>query len=260
MDACKANPLPGSHLGHIINAYDLQQVLKAPMIVAHQRGFSIVKYGQRGPRGGPTATGGEREQFASFADAVAGSGIAEWVTPKGGGAYVTGTWFPAAYKERIESLPFGDSHKKVKCVVSGPGQSACGEYTYREWSGSTCGKPSVGEVEFTEGFGTETRTVTRPLCGLHMAAHNRRVANAVAREAHFEELRKEAAEQKAMDQASEDWARRLAEEFGLTTKGSRTDGEKLWVKVAPEELYAKLVDLYGLARDVGIDPAEIGVA
>lgn len=116
-----------------------------------------------------------------------------------------------------------------------------------------CDKPVKGTVTTHGRF--SRGPIELEMCGVHLAAV-RRVRQNDERRAAEGRARDEADERaRQLTQASCDWARRLADEFGIPAEPhhGRTHDTALRVKVDPERLYGVLVDVVGLLRDAGID-------
>lgn len=125
------------------------------------------------------------------------------------------------------------------------------------WSYNRCGKPAKGIIEVHERFagmrGAGKVIVER--CGIHLAGHRRSMANDAKREAEYAATREANDRREANSRASEDWATRLRDEFGVHATGTRPS-DHLRVLVEPEHLYGMLADWHGMLRDAGIDPTD----
>lgn len=97
-----------------------------------------------------------------------------------------------------------------------------------------------------------------PLCGVHLAAQRRVADNDARRTAEYQaRTAKEEDRDRAMTQASADWAARLRDEFQVPASGLACRNGELQVAVQPEQLYAVLDAAAGALRDMGLDWAEL---
>lgn len=230
----RAHPLPNHHLDYLINGHDIQKVLGIVRVTTSDD-FLVVRQ--------PDGSG---MKYLTFVDVKRATGIKKWVTPKY--KHAVGDWFPVEYREQIEAFPFGDGLKKYPCIEGEP----CEVFVYGEWHGSMCGRPATGRAP--KGM---RRAGDVPACNLHRAAAKRRADNDERRRQQSAQRREEREHERALTQASADWAKRLGEEFGIEAEGMHCE-EHLRVQVGPEKLYAKLVDIYGMLRDAGYNPDEVG--
>lgn len=80
----------------------------------------------------------------------------------------------------------GDKSKPCACEASGHelGKDTCSASVDASggWGSRRCGKPVKGTVPGTYTWGREATETDVPVCGVHAAAHRRRVANDVKRE------------------------------------------------------------------------------
>lgn len=139
-----------------------------------------------------------------------------------------------SYRGRGIEIPRPPCQCEAADHIGEPG--TCSIYTTNY--NTRCGKPAKGEIVGYRKWGFEAVTVEA--CGLHLAAHKRRKDNDAKWKAQNEARRKKDQLIQSNSKASEMWAEKLQEEFGLPTTQLRNQS-KLRVALSPEEAY-KILD------------------
>lgn len=175
--------------------------------------------------------------------------VAEWATIGAGGG---SPWFPASFVPAIQELRYTSSGRHPRCVVGAPCEVMTSTDMGRSTSFNTCARPiAEGQLAAIRFRGPERV----PVCKLH-GAHQRKQDERDAESARQRQERQQREEHRSgMDQASAEWAQRLAEELGIRAERHRhhSGAEHLRVLVEPERLYRQLVDLMGELRDLGLE-------
>jgi hypothetical protein len=194
-------------------------------------------------------TGGSRHsepkagqrRFATFAEATRAwkSADAAWVTPRA--QNITGQlWLRKVDVDRLAPITWDRTGKKVAWAEGIPCHDTVSDGI--GWSWSTCGRLAAGEAK------PDLAKEELPLCKMHLNGYAKREANMERWRAEWDERDKKWDDEARNLQASEDWAARLRDEFGIHADGHR--GVELRVRVKPEQLYGLLAELAGVLRDV----------
>lgn len=190
---------------------------------------------------------GRKEGWNTWDEVCTALGISEWATCTN--RDIAGhAWFPATYADAVAALTIGAKQAKVKVVTGVP---CAALLRGDQWHTSRCGKPATGKGP------AQFRGNDAPLCRLHLSVAERVAANDAARRAAWDERDAEAERNRQVSAASDDWAQRLADEYGVVAEGTYPRHGELRVAAQPEHLYALLSAAAGALRDAGIDWAEV---
>lgn len=222
---------------HVINHYDLMT----------QSGTMPAAYWPTAHKGWARYKG--TAFLRTWDDVEAAHPGVQWATLGGKG---DGPWFPADRIPAVQALKLtgdylGKIGSSVRCPIGRPCEVvvSSGE---RWMSFHTCSRPAVEPEVIVRQMGGPVRG-----CKLHAAAAARREANDAARHAENAARTQRWKDQAGLDQASHEWAQRLADELGIRAEGHHHSDVHLRVLVEPERLYRQLVDLLGELRDLGLD-------
>lgn len=125
----------------------------------------------------------------------------------------------------------------------------CYAFSRGDWGSWRCGRPAKGTIIVRPMLGSQNDEVEIEACGIHMAARKRVLANDKRRAEEWKARDVEREAEKAASKASEDWAAKLADEFGLPVKAMR-DGINITVEISPEPAYAILSEVRRLLDEV----------
>lgn len=190
---------------------------------------------------------GRKEGWNTWSEVVAATGISEWATCTNR-SIVGQAWFPATFADAVAALTIGEDHSPVKVATGVP---CAALLRGDQWHTSRCGRPATGTGA------AQFRGNDAPLCNLHLAVNAKVAANDAARRAAWDERHRKAETERAMSQASADWAARLRDQYQVPADGMRCRHGELQVAVQPEQLYALLSAAAGALRDVGVEWAEV---
>lgn len=110
-----------------------------------------------------------------------------------------------------------------------------------------CGKPAKAVIEVKDRFSVGTHEME--VCGIHRAAHERRLKGDAKRAEESAKLRRKWARSDSNRKASEHWAERFQDEFGLDARSLQRSDELL-VSCPPEPLYRVLSEVKDLLDEV----------
>ncbi len=146
----------------------------------------------------------------------------------------------------------GEERLRPPCQCEAGGHEGapgtCYAFSLGDWGSYRCGRPVKGTIKLRSSFSQSEIEIEA--CGIHIAARNRVLVNDKKRENKFAARRELEAADKAAGQASEDWAAKLADEFGLPVEAMKVGSGTIKVELSPEPAYAILDEVRTLLDEV----------
>jgi hypothetical protein len=246
---------------YVVNGYDILTMLPVETgwcVTCSSSTFKRTRFNPEGKIGERSMLTKEWKTWDEVVAAPSNKGVV-WVTPKG--LRTPGYWFDLRLVKDLDLK--NESGKKIVWVEGRP----CEVGSRGDWSSDLCGKLAVENIPYGQLWMQDTAKNRLWVCGMHRGVQARRQAKADERRQHRDEVRERVTQERAADQASIDWARRLAE-VGVEAEGAwvRQGGNNLVrVRVKPEVLYGMIDDVIGMLRDMGVDdhpfkPIEVDIA
>lgn len=131
-------------------------------------------------------------------------------------------------------------HLSCECANRGhPVLDTCYIFSYGDFRSHRCGRPAKG-VTRSNISGRREDNPEVPACGIHIAAYRRVLKNNERHRLESEARQAAYRKQRETAQASEMWAQKLRDEFGIEADALQRSSSKIRVEVSPEQLYGQL--------------------